>query len=156
MSMIEEHAIVVAVEADGSAWVEASGSRGCNGCAEAGQCGVGLLGRALRARPPRLKLSGDVSLVPGERVVIGLPHQSLLQGTAIVYLLPVAGLFAGAGLGTLLFPGSEGAAMIAAAAGLFGGIAWARKLLDAVQGSLAPTMLRREPGTPGRVDGPLA
>ena len=59
----------------------------------------------------------DMAVVPGDKVVIGLPESGYLQASLAVYLLPLAGLFAGATL-VAAIGGTDGAMALGGVAGL--------------------------------------
>ena len=148
--MIEERASVVAVEGD-FAWVEAERASGCSGCASRGSCGTSALAGAMGRRRARVKALNRVGAQPGERVVIGLQELALVRGTLAVYLVPLAGLFAGGLAGEVIsrLPGSAGsgelAAVLGAGLGLWAGLAWARGWMRRRAGDagMLPVILRR-------------
>lgn len=117
--MIETEGRVVAVTED-YAEVDCLGSGGCGSCSTAGGCGGegdGILG--IGARPPariQVALTG-MPVTAGDKVVVGLPESGYLQASLAVYLLPIAGLFAGAAL-VAAVGGEDGAMALGGMAGL--------------------------------------
>jgi sigma-E factor negative regulatory protein RseC len=116
--VIETEGRVVSV-ADGTAEVACLGGGGCGSCSTEGGCGGdggGLFG--LGGRPPtrlHVPLEGMIP-EPGERVVLGLPESGYLQASVLIYLVPIAGIFAGGGLAALA-GGDDGAAALGGLAG---------------------------------------
>ena len=128
--MIEEQASVVALEGD-FAWVEAARATTCGQCSARGGCGTSMLAGVLGRRRARLKALNRAGARPGDQVVIGLPEGELMQGTLALYLLPLAGLFAGGLAGETLaalpaLAGTEVPTVAGAALGFWAGLFWAR------------------------------
>lgn len=99
--MIEEHAIVTATEA-GIAEVEIMRRSSCNACNARSGCGVSLLDRVLGRRPQRLLVANRIAARAGEEVIIGMPEAALLKAALAAYMVPLAGLLAGAIAGDLM------------------------------------------------------
>jgi sigma-E factor negative regulatory protein RseC len=91
--MIEEEAVVSRVER-GAVWVEKSRQLSCGSCEQS--CSVGQVVQHQVERSVALPAKSDIDLLPGDRVVIGVRERALLLGALGMYLLPLAGLFAGA------------------------------------------------------------
>ena len=96
--MIETEGTVVAVEA-GRAWVETNRRSACGHCESSGACGTALLGNTFGNRPTRIEVDNRIGARTGDRVILGLPERGMLIGSFLLYLFPLAGLFAGALLG---------------------------------------------------------
>lgn len=126
--MIEENALVVAVEGD-SAWVETERRSSCGGCAAKG-CGTGALSKVLGARKQRLKVHNPVGARAGDSVVLGIEEKALLLGSLMVYILPLLAMLGGGLLGEVLAPQwgmeAEGPSLLFGALGLLGGFLWLR------------------------------
>jgi len=76
----------------------------CARCEAGKGCGGGLIGK-LVAKPAAelvIPVSQSSAWAPGQRVELRLSASALLRVAAMVYLMPLAGLFAGALAGTLL------------------------------------------------------
>ncbi|MFP4601833.1 MAG: SoxR reducing system RseC family protein [Halochromatium sp.] len=99
--MIEEHAIVTSTEA-GIAEVEIMRRSTCNACNARSGCGVSLLDRVLGRRPQRLLLANRIAARTGDEVIVGMPEAALLKAALAAYMLPLAGLLAGAIAGDLM------------------------------------------------------
>ncbi|OGT89911.1 MAG: hypothetical protein A2514_00590 [Gammaproteobacteria bacterium RIFOXYD12_FULL_61_37] len=96
--MIETEGTVVAVEA-GLAWVETNRRSACGHCESSGACATSLLANTFGNRPTRVEVENRIGARVGERVVLGLSGRGMLLGSFLLYLTPLAGLFAGALLG---------------------------------------------------------
>ncbi len=128
--MLIETGRVVAVEQK-AIWVETIRQGSCGSCAANKGCGHGLLNRIADGR------TGYVRVLPGsvsprrcaidDQVRIGIPEQVILQGSAVVYMLPLLLMLAGAATGAGLMPATaEPVAVGGAVAGLLLGFALVR------------------------------
>ena len=102
--MIEETAMVERVEGD-YIWVSPASSGGaCGGCKSSGSCSTSFLVKALQGNTKKLiKVENTTQAKQGDTVVLGMQSHGLLIGSALVYLLPILGLFAFAVIGQQLF-----------------------------------------------------
>ncbi len=135
---------------DGVAWVVCASKADCQRCREGRGCGGGLLGRLLGDRLHRIQAAtAGHDVTAGDRVELGLPESALLKGAMQVYALPLAGFFL---LPVLLrwLGGiqSDGALLLAGAAGLLGGILVGRQLAKRAAGhaSYQPVVTKRLAG----------
>lgn len=100
--MLSESGRVVAIEPD-AVWVETIRSSTCGRCAARSGCGHGVLARAtaakglIRVRESSALRASDCQI--DDEVMIELPESAVLQGSALVYLLPLLLAIAGAVLG---------------------------------------------------------
>ncbi len=129
----------------------------CGGCATRSGCGVSVLGTLFGRRATTVVLSAEPGLAVGDRVVIGLDEAVLLRGAFIVYLLPVALMLLAGSVGDLLARqagmASDLPALVAAAAGLAGGLALAAARLRHVRPS--PGRFLRRVGPEDQLSGSL-
>jgi len=126
--MLEERVVVVRV--DGSqAWVRPLGPEQCRRCAEGRGCGGGFFSRLVRRRPNDIPARHRLDdLRSGEQVVVGMREDALLTASVLVYLLPLAGMFA---FGAFAHLGMEAIDLIVAifgVAGLLFGLACTRMI----------------------------
>lgn len=92
--MIEEQGRVVAVEA-GVVWVETLRQSTCSSCSASSGCGQGLMNKLGVGRGRGLvRALCDLHLEVGDPVVIGVREELLVRGSLLLYLLPLACLFA--------------------------------------------------------------
>lgn len=126
--MIEESAQVVAVEGD-YAWVETQRRSSCGSC-EAKGCGTGALSKVLGARVQRIKVRNPIQAQAGDSVTLGIEEGVLLQGSLMVYIVPLLLMLAGGLLGESLAPQwgaeAETLSLLFGVLGLAGGFLWLR------------------------------
>jgi sigma-E factor negative regulatory protein RseC len=143
-NMMEGIANVVALEGS-VAWLEPEQTGTCGSCASSAACGskgIGTVANRLEAR--RFPLASHPGLRVGDRVVVGIREDALVQASMTIYALPLATVFTAGFLAQWSF-GSDGVTMAATFAGLGLGFAIARlraRRLSA-RGQMAPQFLRR-------------
>jgi sigma-E factor negative regulatory protein RseC len=123
--MIETRARVVSVDS-GNAWVEASSQQGCAACHAHSSCSVSGLGKFFGRNKPPVALACDLSLEPGEELVLSMSESDLLRAGILAYLLPTVLSVLGA-VATSLAGLGDGAAVAAMATGFAGGMLIARR-----------------------------
>ena len=140
--LIEGVARVVATDRD-TIWLEPEQENSCGGCLSASACGVKSGGSSRRLKARRFPMVNSFDGRVGDRVVVGISERALVRASATAYVIPLL-LMLGAAVAVQLATGSDGAAALAAFAGLAGGLALARiraGRLDA-RGELSPRFLR--------------
>ena len=100
--MITENGIVIEEKGD-EAVVEVKRTGACSCCAAKGACAT--FGGASDAH---VSVKNDIGAKPGNTVEIGIEETSLLVASFFVYLMPIAALFGGAVVGSMIFGGSSG------------------------------------------------
>ena len=134
--MLEQTAEVIKTAADGI-WVRAVEPSGCGTCGGKG-CSSRRIAELFQRKPRLFRVDCDLSLSPGDRVVVGIARGSVLKSAWLVYGLPLALMLAGALLAQAIRPG-DGAALVGLLLG--GVVGW----LAARGGQAAhPVVLRRE------------
>lgn len=134
--MLEQTAEVIKTAADGI-WVRAVEPSGCGTCGGKG-CSSRRIAELFQRKPRLFRVDCDLSLSPGDRVVVGIARGSVLKSAWRVYGLPLALMLAGALLAQAIRPG-DGAALVGLLLG--GVVGW----LAARGGRAArPVVLRRE------------
>ena len=134
--MLEQTAEVIKTAADGI-WVRAVEPSGCGTCGGKG-CSSRRIAELFQRKPRLFRVDCDLSLSPGDRVVVGIARGSVLKSAWRVYGLPLALMLAGALLAQAIRPG-DGAALVGLLLG--GVVGW----LSAHGGQAAhPVVLRRE------------
>ncbi len=103
--MIEERAVVAEAGA-GYAWVEIQRRSACGGCQAGDGCATAALAKIWSGGQVRVRAISELSLQPGDAVIVGLADGVLLRGALLAYLLPLALLLAGALLGQAVFAGA--------------------------------------------------
>lgn len=134
--MLEQTAEVVKTAPDGI-WVQAVEPSGCGTCAGKG-CSSRRIAELFQRKPRHFLVDCDLSLAPGDRIVVGIADGSVLKSALRVYGVPLGLMLTGALLAQALQPG-DGSALVGM---LMGGVAgW----LVARGGRTArPVVLRRE------------
>ncbi|WP_020682201.1 SoxR reducing system RseC family protein [Marinobacterium rhizophilum] len=124
--MMEEEAIVVAVDA-GGIWVESDRTGACQSCSASKGCGQRALAEYASKRSERLLIDNPHGLVArvGDRVRVGIEEGSFLQASILLYTLPLVLLFLGGYLGSF-YGTSELPSVVASFAGLAAGLWLAR------------------------------
>ncbi len=132
-----EQAAEVLVADSGNIWVRAVESSGCGTCGGQG-CSTRRIAELFRRDTRGFRVDSDLSLVPGDRVVIGIAPGSVLSGALRVYGLPLAAMLLGALAAQFWFPG-DGPALAGLLLGGTLGALW-------VRGGRAarPVVLRRD------------
>ncbi|ABA58916.1 positive regulator of sigma(E), RseC/MucC [Nitrosococcus oceani ATCC 19707] len=122
--MVEASAQVI-VKSETYAWVEAERRTSCHGCTLSQGCGTGSIAKYLMIKPIMVKASNPVGAEAGDRVIVGLPEKAFLQGSFLLYMVPLLAMLLGAGLGGTLAPhfgGNEGLEVLLGLGGLAGGL----------------------------------
>jgi len=86
--MIEEQAIVVDVSGRKIS-VETDSQASCGHCSAQSGCGTSLLSKFFVRNRQALILETDLSLTTGDKVILGLDNDALLQASAIIYAIPL-------------------------------------------------------------------
>lgn len=89
--MIEETAVVVKCEGE-FAWVEAQRKSACGHCSVNKSCGTGTIAKIWGQKSSQMKAINKVHACEGETVLIGLQEGALVQGSLIIYLLPIVSM----------------------------------------------------------------
>jgi sigma-E factor negative regulatory protein RseC len=134
--MLEQTAEVIKAASDG-VWVQAVEPSGCGTCAGQG-CSSRRIAELFQRSPRHFLVDCDLSLSPGDRVVIGVAEGSVLTSALRAYGLPLGLMLTGALLAQAIQPG-DGPAL---AGVLLGGVAgW---LAGRGGRAARPVVLRRE------------
>ena len=86
--MIEEKAIVIAVEGD-EALVQTQRQSACQSCSVKSGCGTSVLSKAIGKRVSQIKVNNTLNVKIGDEVVLGINDNALVQGSLLVYALPL-------------------------------------------------------------------
>lgn len=143
--MLETRATVVQV-GDGQAYVRAS-QGGCGQCQGKG-CGTAKLAGLFCSSPRQFLADNPISAVVGDEVIVAVEEGTIMRGVALVYLVPLALLIAGALLGVSM-AGQDGQQDIHAAAGALAGLVGGFLLVRRLSGPGAsgrPRIARRYDG----------
>lgn len=143
--LIEGVARVVAIEG-GTAWLEPEQTTACGHCAGKAVCGVAPGSARLVAR--RFALANDHDFQVGERVIVGVPEESVRRAALTAYGIPLL-LMLASGVTVQKLGGGDLESALATLAGLAVGIVVVRlrSRLLSQRGQLTPHYLRRAFGT---------
>lgn len=97
--MIEER-VVVSRMTDNQVWVKGLPVASCGDCQQKKVCSTPLIEKFLQKR--EIPVETDLVLESGDQVIVAINENDLLKGSVVLYLLPIAALLAGAGLGEWL------------------------------------------------------
>jgi sigma-E factor negative regulatory protein RseC len=147
--MIEETGVVVEID-DNHAWVEAASSSSCSQCSANQGCGTASLQKWFKRKPNRLRVAKSQDVMPGERVVIGIPEQALVRGSFMIYMVPLLSLIAGALIGAQINDGlgwayRDGMSILFSLSALVASIAWLKRYMlnKSKDSCYQPVILRR-------------
>ncbi len=102
--MIEETAVVVKCEGE-FAWVETQRKNACGHCSVNKSCGTGTIAKIWGQKPsPRMKAINEAHASEGETVLVGLQEGALVQGSLIIYLMPIVSMILFAIFGKYMAP----------------------------------------------------
>ncbi|QYK08147.1 SoxR reducing system RseC family protein [Shewanella mangrovisoli] len=97
--MMEEVARVVACDNQGWLTVEVELKSTCKSCSSSESCGTSAVAQAFSAKTQQFSIQSERTCEVGELLKLGLPESVILKAAALVYLMPLLGLFAGAVFG---------------------------------------------------------
>lgn len=127
--MIEEHAVVIAVERD-VASLEVVRRSACGLCGQTRGCGISLFGRLFGHRSHVFKAENSIHAKAGDHVIVAIEEHALLNSALMLYGIPLMTLLLGAILGHVIFPGdsvqSDVQSLIGAVVGLLLGLGWVK------------------------------
>lgn len=122
--MIEETGRVLSIE-EGFADVETIRTSSCTSCRARHGCGHHAIAQVSSANRMRMRAIDPLTVEVGQKVVVGIPEDTLLQASVWMYMIPLLGLVGGAVLPSL-WGGGSGIAVIISIIGFVGGLLLAR------------------------------
>ena len=122
----QEVATVVAIDGD-SVCLQTETKNGCGECSSKSSCGSMKLFTPKQDESYLLKVENKLGLKVGDAVTLELSGAKLIQGSLLLYLLPLFALFVFAGLGKML--AGEMASAMAGLSGLTLALFWVKKHL---------------------------
>ncbi len=102
--MIEEQATVVKIEGH-DIWVEGTQSNACGSCQQKASCSTQALSQLSKKKVTRVNSTLDLHI--GDPVIIAIDEGLLLRASALLYFLPLIGLFIGAFLANFFLASSD-------------------------------------------------
>ncbi|GGJ01519.1 sigma E factor positive regulatory protein RseC [Shewanella hanedai] len=100
--MMEEMAKVLTCDGSGWVTVEVKVKNACNHCDNSESCGTSAVSKAFSPKVQYFSIPSDDHYAPGDLLKLGLPESVILKAAALVYLLPLTGLFVGVALASIL------------------------------------------------------
>ena len=119
--MIEQQATIIEVDGN-TVWLQAERESTCSNCQVKQGCGTGLLAKHVGKKFSKISVHKTTDVALGEVVTLVIPEQALLQGAALMYLLPLTLLFLFSII-TRSFGLGEGTQIVAGLTGLATGFA---------------------------------
>ena len=89
--MIEEQARVVAIEGD-QLLLQAQTQSACGGCAAKKGCGTAVLSKVVGQKFTHFQAQNTIDANVGDLIVVGLTERALLNGSFVIYMLPIIGM----------------------------------------------------------------
>ena len=86
--MIEETAVVVAVEGD-DVLLQTQRRSACQSCSVKQGCGTSVLAKVVGQRSSQIRIKNTLNAGLGDEVLLGLNEHALVQGSLMVYALPL-------------------------------------------------------------------
>jgi sigma-E factor negative regulatory protein RseC len=86
--MIEENAIVVAIEGD-DVLVQTQRRSACQACSVKSGCGTSVLSKVIGQKVSQIKVNNTLNANIGDEVTLGINDNALVHGSLLVYVLPL-------------------------------------------------------------------
>jgi len=86
--LIEQQAVVTRCD-DKTIWLKAQRQSTCSSCQIKHGCGTGLLSNHVGRRFSEISVDKTDDVRIGQQVQLAIPEQSLLQGAALMYIVPL-------------------------------------------------------------------
>lgn len=134
---------VVAIEGT-TAWVESETQSACGSCAMAKGCGTKVISGYFDKNIVPLEMVNNFDGVVGDRIEVGICNATILKVSALIYLLPLLGMIAGAILGASLNAG-DFFSVLFSVLGLICGFTISRSLYFSARfaASIVPVFLKK-------------
>lgn len=109
--MVTETAVVIDVDGD-YAWVECVSRSACGHCHAADSCGNSAVAKAFAPKTHRFQVRLKFPVLPGQRIQVGLPAQSIVRSALLVYLLPIVMMILGVIFAVVMLGNSDNVALV--------------------------------------------
>lgn len=80
--------LVTKVEGN-TVWVKTQIKTTCGSCQVKDNCGTSVIAKVFNPKPELLRLHSPISLSCGQRVKLGIPEETLVSASALIYLFPL-------------------------------------------------------------------
>jgi len=141
--MIEETAIVVD-EKDGQLLLQTQRQSACQTCSVKSGCGTSTLSKVVGNRSSQFVVDKTLDVSVGDQVVVAIEENALVQGSLLIYLLPIL-IMLGFGLLAEFVFSIELLTILSSASGLVVSIYAVRAILSRseLKQSIQPHLVRR-------------
>ena len=119
--MIHETGTVVSVKGR-EAWVQTIRESACQSCSARHGCGQKTLAQLTGGQARQIRVANTLNAQPGDQVTVAIHESALLRASLLVYALPLVLMVLATIMAAGLLPGRDGPAVVAALAGLVGGL----------------------------------
>jgi sigma-E factor negative regulatory protein RseC len=126
--MIEENAVITEKN-DSNVIFEVERTKACGICGQTRGCGNATWGKLLGHQQHSVKAENPIDANIGDHVIVGVEEKVILNAALYLYVIPLLGLFLGAGAGQLLFK-QDHWGIVGAALGLFTGFMVVKQYLS--------------------------
>mgnify|MGYP002713260441 CR=1 FL=1 len=100
--MIEETAIVIDVK-DQQALLQTQRKNACQSCSVKSGCGTSTLSKVVGKRSSQFVVENTLNLKIGDQVIVAIEENALVQGSLLIYLLPLIMMLGSGMLSETLF-----------------------------------------------------
>src|SRR5690554_4483194 len=119
--MIHETGTVISVSGD-DAWVQTIRESACQSCKARHGCGQKALAGLTGGQSRQIRVANTLQAQPGDQVTVAIEESALLKASLLVYAIPLLFMVLATIVMGIAWPGNELAAILAAVAGLAGGL----------------------------------
>lgn len=143
--MIEETAEVVAIKGQ-QALLQTERKSACQSCSVKSGCGTSTIAKVVGKRSTQIVVENTLNLSAGDHVVVAIEEAALVQGSLLVYLLPLVLMLFGGAMADYLWD-NEGLTVLVSLTGLAFSIFVVRYLLQVsgLKNAIQPHLIRRIP-----------
>jgi len=140
--MIEETAIVDIK--DGKLLLESQRQSTCQSCSVKSGCGTSTIAKVVGNRSAQFVVNKTLDVQVGEQVIVAIEENALVQGSLLIYLLPIIIMLIFGIVAELMFA-TELLTILSAVLGLLASIVVVRTVLSrsGLQRSIQPQLVRR-------------
>lgn len=141
--MIEETAIVVDIK-DAKLLLETQRQSACQSCSVKSGCGTSTIAKVVGNRSSQFVVDKTMDVQVGDQVIVAIEENALVQGSLLIYLLPII-IMLGFGLLAELVFSTELFTILSAVLGLLVSIVAVRVVLSrsGLKRSIQPQLIRR-------------
>ncbi len=141
--MIEETALVIDVKGS-QALLQTQRKSTCQTCSVKAGCGTATLAKVVGRRSTQFAVDNTLDVQPGDSVIVAIDENALVQGSLLIYLLPLIVIMAAGMLAEFVF-NTEIITILSAAAGFVLAMILVRLLLSSsgLKNTIQPHLIRR-------------